>query len=53
MILIRNKEDRKMNANELIKKAQEELASVSKLPVNAVIGLAKNEEGLLVSVDAL
>ena len=42
-----------MNANELVKKAQEEFASLSKLPVNAVIGLAKREEGWVVSLEAV
>jgi len=42
-----------MNADEIIKKAQEEFASLSKLPVNAVIGLAKREEGWVVSLEAL
>jgi len=42
-----------MNANELIKKAQEDFARLSKLPVNAVIGLSKTEEGWVVSLEAL
>ena len=42
-----------MNANELVKKAQEEFASLSKLPVNAVIGLSKTEGGWTVSLEAL
>ena len=42
-----------MNANEIIKKAQEEFARLSKLPVNAVIGLAKREDGWVVSLEAL
>ena len=42
-----------MNANELINKAQEEFASLSKFPVNAVIGMAKREEGWVVSLEAL
>lgn len=42
-----------MNANEIIKKAQEEFARLSKLPVNAVIGLSKEEEGWVVSLEAL
>ena len=42
-----------MNADEVIKKAQEEFAVLSKLPVNAVIGLSKTEEGWAVSLEAL
>ena len=42
-----------MNANELIKKAQEEFASLSKFPVNTVIGLAKREEGWVVSLETV
>jgi len=42
-----------MNADELIKKAQEDFASLNKLPVNAVIGLAKREEGWVVSLEAV
>jgi len=42
-----------MNADEIVKKAQDEFASLSKLPVNAVIGLAKGEEGWVVSLEAL
>ena len=42
-----------MNADEIIKKAEEEFARLSKLPVNAVIGLSKTEEGWVVSLEAL
>ena len=42
-----------MNANEVIKKAQDEFATLSKLPINAVIGLSKTEEGWAVSLEAL
>jgi len=42
-----------MNADEIIKKAEEEFAKLSKLPVNAVIGLARTEEGWAVSLEAL
>ncbi len=42
-----------MNADELTKKAHEEFARLSKLPVNAVIGLSKKEEGWVVSLEAL
>jgi hypothetical protein len=42
-----------MNVDMIIKKAQEEFASLSKLPVNAVIGLTKAEEGWMVSLEAL
>ncbi len=42
-----------MNADEIVKKAQDEFARLSKLPVNAIIGLAKGEEGWVVSLEAL
>jgi hypothetical protein len=42
-----------MNTEEITKKAQEEFARLSKLPVNAVIGLSKTEEGWVVSLEAL
>lgn len=42
-----------MNADEIIKKAQDEFARLSKLPVNAVIGLSKTEEGWAMSLEAL
>jgi len=42
-----------MNTSELIRKAEEEFASLSKLPVNAVIGLAKREEGWVVSLETV
>ena len=42
-----------MNTDEIIKKAQEEFARLSKLPVNAVIGLAKIDEGWVISLEAL
>ena len=42
-----------MNADEIIKKAQEEFAKLSKLPVNAVIGMAKSEEGWAVSLETV
>jgi len=42
-----------MNADEIVKKAQEEFASLSKLPVNTVIGLAKSEEGWVVSLETV
>jgi len=41
-----------MNADEIIKKAQEDFARLSKLPVNAVIGLSKTDEGWAVSLEA-
>ena len=47
------KEDDSVNADEIVKKAQDEFARLSKLPVNAVIGLAKGEEGWVVSLEAL
>ena len=42
-----------MNADEIINKAQEEFAKLSKLPVNAVVGLSKTEDGWAVSLEAL
>ena len=42
-----------MNADEIVNKAQEEFARLSKLAVNAVIGLSKTEEGWVVSLEAL
>jgi len=42
-----------MNAEQIIKKAQEEFARVSKLPVNAVIGLSRIDEGWAISLEAL
>ena len=42
-----------MNTDEIVKKAQEEFASLSTLPVNAVIGLAKREEGWVVSLETV
>ncbi len=42
-----------MNTDEIIKKAQEDFARLSKLPVNAVIGMAKSEEGWVVSLETV
>ena len=42
-----------MNTKELIKKAEEDFASLSKLPVNAIIGIAKNNEEWAVSLEAV
>ena len=42
-----------MNADEIIKKAQEDFARLSKIPVDGVTGLAKTEEGWVVSLEAL
>jgi len=42
-----------MNADEIIKKAQEDFARLSKIPVDGVIGLSKTEEGWIVSLEAL
>lgn len=42
-----------MNTEEITRKAQEEFARLNKLPVNAVIGLAKAEDGWVVSLEAL
>jgi hypothetical protein len=42
-----------MNADEIVKKAQEEFNKLSKIPVDGVIGLSKVEEGWAVSLEAL
>jgi len=42
-----------MNADEIVKKAQEDFARLSKIPVDGVIGLSKTEEGWVVSLEAL
>jgi len=42
-----------MNANEIIKKAREDFAKLSKISVDGVIGLSKTKEGWVVSLEAL
>ena len=42
-----------MNTDEIIKKAQEDFAKLSKMPVDGVIGLSKTEEGWVVLLEAL
>jgi nitrate reductase NapAB chaperone NapD len=42
-----------MNADEIINKAQNEFARLSKLPVNTVIGLSKAEGEWVVVLEAL
>ncbi len=42
-----------MNADEIVKKAQEDFARLSKAPVDGVTGLAKTDEGWVVSLEAL
>ena len=42
-----------MNTGEIIKKAQEDFARLSKIPVDGVIGLSKSEEGWVVSLEGL
>jgi hypothetical protein len=42
-----------MNADEIIKKAQEDFARLSKIPVDGVTGLSKSEEGWVVSLEGL
>lgn len=42
-----------MNADQIIKKAQEDYARVSKTQVDGVTGLSKTEEGWVVSLEAL
>ncbi len=42
-----------MNIDDVIKKAEEQFARLSKLPVNAVVGLSKADNGWGVLVEAL
>lgn len=42
-----------MNANEIIKKAQEEFVRVGKIPADGVTGVSRIEEGWVVSLEAL
>ena len=42
-----------MNADEIIKKAREDFARLSQMPIDGVIGLSKTEEGWVVSLEAL
>jgi len=42
-----------MNTDGIIKKAQEDFAKLSKMPVDGVIGLSKTEEGWVVLLEAL
>ena len=42
-----------MNVDEIIKKAQEDFARLSKIPVDGVVGLSKTDEGWVVSLEAL
>ena len=42
-----------MNTDQIIEKAQDDFARLSKLPVNAVIGIAKSEEGWVVSLETV
>ena len=42
-----------MNADDIVKKAQDEFATLSKLPVTTVIGLSKMDGGWMVSLEAL
>jgi len=42
-----------MNVDEVTKKAQEDFARLSKIPVDGVIGLSKTDEGWVVSLEAL
>ena len=42
-----------MNTDEIVKKAQEDFARLSKIPVDGVIGLSKTDEGWVVSLEAL
>ena len=42
-----------MNTDGIIKKAQDDFARLSKIPVDGVTGLSKTEEGWVVSLEAL
>jgi len=42
-----------MNANEVIKKAQEEFVRLGKTPADGVTGLSKTEEGWTILLEAL
>jgi len=42
-----------MNADEIIKKAQEDFARLAKIPVDGVTGLSKSEEGWVVLLEGL
>ncbi|MBI2851916.1 MAG: gas vesicle protein [Chloroflexi bacterium] len=42
-----------MNANDIIRKAQDEFASLSRLPINSIIGVLKTDMGWLVSLEAV
>jgi hypothetical protein len=42
-----------MNADEIIRKAQEDFARLSKIPVDGVTGLSKTDEGWVVSLEGL
>jgi hypothetical protein len=42
-----------MNANEVVKKAQEEFVRLGKTPANGITGLSKTEEGWAILLEAL
>jgi hypothetical protein len=42
-----------MNANEVIKKAQDEFVRLGKTPANGITGLSKTEEGWAILLEAL
>jgi hypothetical protein len=42
-----------MNTDDIIRKAQEDFARLSKIPVDGVTGLAKTDEGWVVSLEGL
>jgi len=42
-----------MNADGIIKKAQEDFARLSKMPIDGAIGLSKTEDGWVVLLEAL
>ena len=42
-----------MNADEIIKNVQEIFARLANIPIDEVIGISKNEEGWVVTLEAL
>jgi hypothetical protein len=42
-----------MKADEIVRRAQEDFARLSKIPVHGIIGLSKVDEGWVVSLEAL
>jgi len=42
-----------MNADEIVEKAEQEFARLSKTPVNGIVSLSKTEDGWVVLLEAL